>query len=280
MIPLYKCNPFVRTAMIQSAVMEGDRARTPFDQRLFLVYEGNAVIILNGTEIPVKRNTLIYLGINDEYYFRGKIRAAVINFDMTMSCCDRKKPICPVPKSEYDESLIFDAETAEGFESPIVLTADENLKNGISRLTEIFIRGGSQADTLASAHLKEILATVLSEKNSFKNEKQLLVQRLSLYIKENAANISGNREIGEAFGYHPVYLAELFKAETGRTLHSEITAEKLRIASRLLIYTNNSVEDISASAGFSSRNHFCTVFKGHFGVTPLVYRSSRAVSQL
>lgn len=280
MLPLLKCNPFVRAAMIQSAVMEGDRARTPYDQRLFLVYEGNAVIILNGAEIPVKRNTLIYLGIRDEYYFRGRIRAAVINFDMTMNCCDRKKPICPVPKSRYDESLVFDTEIAEGFDSPTVITADEELKNGITRLTEIFIRGGAQSDTLASALLKEILAAVLMQKASSVNERELLVRRLFLYIRENAATLRGNREIGEAFGYHPVYLAELFKTEMHKTLHCAITEERLRIASRLLIYTNAPIEEVAERSGFSSRNRFCTVFKGHFGVTPLTYRNERAVNEI
>jgi len=277
MISLNKCNPFVRVAMVQDTVMEGDCPRIAYDKRIFFICEGNGIIILNGDRIEIGKNTLIYLGFKDNYYFQGKFCAAVINFDMTMGCCEHKIPICPVCREEYEEDKIFDKTEVEGFESPIVIYADEALKKDIMTLTDTYIKGGTYTEAICSAMLKKILADILKAKNETFNSNSLLAKKVFLYIRDNATTIKYNKEIANNFGYHHVYLGEIFKSQTGITLHKAIILEKLRIASRMLIYTNNSVEDIATTLGFSSRNQFCTVFKKNFGVTPLSYRNKRAV---
>lgn len=280
MIPLYKCNPFIRFALVQDAVMEGDRPRIPYDNRIFFIYEGVGIMILNGKEIEIGANTLIYLGITDNYYFRGKFRAAVFNFDMTMNFCERKNPICPVPIGEYDEGCVFDKTEVEGFISPIVFSADEMLKNEITLLTDTYIKGGPWYESTCSAMLKKLLADILTAKNEMRDSKELLAARVLDYIKNNAPIIHDNKLLAERFGYHHIYLGEIFKLQTGKTLHAAITEEKLRIASRMLIYTNNSVEEIAGASGFSSRNQFCTVFKRYFGTSPLSYRKKRIVNSI
>ena len=277
MISLNKCNPFVRVAMIQDAVMEGDRPRIAYDNRIFLVCEGRGVIELNGKEIEIDKGTVIYLGIKDKYFFKGKMCTAVINFDMTMDLCEYKDPICPVCREEYDESKIFDKTEVEGFSSNIVFYADEALEKDIITLTDTYIKGGTYSDTLCSAMLKEILANILKVKDEILDSHTLLAKKVLLYIRDNAMSIEDNKDIARKFGYHHVYLGEIFKSQIGKTLHAAITEEKLRIAARMLIYTNSSVEEIATASGFSSRNQFCTVFKKNFGVTPLSYRRKRAV---
>ena len=277
MISLNACNPFVRVAMKQEAVMEGDRPRIPYDNRIFFICDGNGAIILNGERIEIGKNTLIYLGVKDNYYFDGKFQALVINFDMTMDFSEYKTPICPVPKDEYDRTLTFDKTEVMGFTSPIILYADESLRNDITLLCDTYIKGGTYFDTLCSAIMKKTLAEILRAESEVLNDKTLLVQKILLYVKENAVKIQNNQTIAKEFGYHHVYLGEIFKSETGTTLHSVITEERLRIASRMLIYTNHSVEEIAVASGFSSRNRFCTVFKKHFGTTPLSYRRNRTV---
>lgn len=129
--------------MIQDAVEESSQPRIPYDHRIFLVQDGDALLILNGKEIPIGADTLIYLSVRDRYYFKGKIRAAILNFDMTMACCDRKQPICPAPKEQYRNDLTFDVTQVEGFESAIVLTADELLKREILSIVDTYIQGNA-----------------------------------------------------------------------------------------------------------------------------------------
>jgi len=47
---------------------------------------------------------------------------------------------------------------------------------------------------------------------------------------------------------------------------------RLRIASRSLIDTNDSLADIAAGCGFSDQSHFSREFRRHFGRTPRDYR--------
>lgn len=278
MIPLSRINPFVRAAMIQNTVMEGNCARIPYDNRIFFILDGNADLVLNGKIIPISENTLIFLGLQDEYFFKGKVRAVVVNFDMTMDCYDRKAALCPVSAEIYRKEAVFDTTVAEGFEQPIVITADANLRSEAEELVQTYVSGGTFCDTLCSAMTKKLLANILTTLNERKDKQTLLVDKILLYIKDNAAAIDSNEYLGKVFAYHPVYLAELFKNHTGRTLHSVILEEKLRVASRWLVYTNTSIEQISCEVGFSSRNHFCTAFKKRFGCTPTAFRNKSKMS--
>lgn len=278
MISLCDCNPFLRTAMIQDSVMEGTKPRIPYDNRIFLVYSGNATIILNDKEIPITHDSLIFLSRRDEYRFKGKIRSAVLNFDMTTSCNDRKTPICPVPKELYDKNLVFDKSVTEGFQSAVVITADETLKRQITDLVDLFIRQGDFTEVLCSIALKKILVDILIFMNAKKSAKTTLAENIYAYIKNNAAEIDGNNLLGEVFGYHPVYLAEIFKERYGKTLHTAILDEKLYLASRLLVYTDDSIEKIAFKTGLSCRSYFCTAFKRRFSISPMQYRNKHRIA--
>ena len=63
MISLNMCNPFIRVAMKQAAVIEAGRPRIPYDNRIFFICDGNGAIILNGERIEIGNNTLIFLGV-------------------------------------------------------------------------------------------------------------------------------------------------------------------------------------------------------------------------
>lgn len=276
-LPFYNCNPFLRVAMIQDTVEESKQPRIPYDHRIFLVQERNALLLLNGKEIPIGADTLIYLSVRDRYYFKGKIRAAILNFDMTMVCCDRKQPICPDPKERYLSDLTFDITQVEGFESAIVLTADELLKREVLSIVDTYIQGNAYADALCSAMLKQALTNIRIARQQRKNSHSLLAENVLLYIKDHAAEIDSNQTLSDFFGYHPVYLSTVFKQHFQKTLHETIVEEKLYTASRLLLYTNQSVEEIAFKVGLSTRSYFCTVFKRRFGVTPNTYRKQHTL---
>jgi len=106
-------------------------------------------------------------------------------------------------------------------------------------------------------------------------EAKRLAEKIQSFVRMYASQISGNEEIARHFGYHPVYIATVFKNETGRTLHSAITEQRMADACRWLMQTNASIDEIAVSTGFSSRPHFCTVFKKHTGLTPNEWRNKK-----
>ena len=88
----------------------------------------------------------------------------------------------------------------------------------------------------------------------------------------HAASIRSNEAVARVFGYHPVYLNDLIKQATGKTLHSLITDAKLQLACQYLSETEETIESIAMLAGFCSRTHFCTLFKKTLGLSPTQYR--------
>lgn len=272
---LCEINPFVRYAVIANAFPFSSCERRAYDNRLFLVLDGVGELSLNGTKLPVKKDTLIYISTKDSYNFLGKIKLALINFDFTMQQSHRKEPRYPAPCELYDESEAFELSVAEGYEASIVTTASEELRELILRLAKTHVVAGECADALCSAYMKEILARMSVAKAEAKDEVTLLSERLEHYIKSNVASIKSNADLGREFGYHPVYLAQIFKLERGKTLHEAILRERFALAKRWLRSTNASVEHIADEVGFSSKSYFCTAFKKEFGITPLAYRKSR-----
>jgi AraC-like DNA-binding protein len=258
--------------MIQPAVLEGESPRAAYDHRLFLILQGAGYLFLNGNRIPLKENMLIIMKPGEEYYFSGKIKAAVLNFDMTRQCSDRKQPLTPSVTSHYDIKNQFDRTQLIGFTNPIVMLSNDTLNADILEIVETLVKGDPFSDALCSALLKKVLITLLSTQNNTYTPAQELCNNVLCYVKTNAAELKNNQDVARKFGYHPFYLANLFKSETGKTLSEAILEEKLQLACRWLLTTTRSIEEISSNTGFSSRNYFCTVFKRFYGVSPLQYR--------
>ncbi len=276
MIELSEVNPYLRAAMIQLAVLEGSEPRVAYDNRIFLILEGEGQVVVNGRHYPLHTNILLYFAVGVEYYFIGRMKVVVLNFDFTRACAERKMPLCPVPRQLYRDTCVFDTTRVHGFEDTCILTVDETLKNELLTVTDVFVNGDMQQDALTSALAKAILVRIGLCRTITKDPQTLLAEKVLCYIRNNAVEIDGNAHLAEVFAYHPVYLAEIFKQKTGESLHTVILKEKLRVACRWLMYTNNSIEQIACDTGFSSRSHFCTVFKKHFGMRPLDYRAKRS----
>lgn len=74
-------------------------------------------------------------------------------------------------------------------------------------------------------------------------------------------------------GVSSPYLSRLFKKETGISISQYIQTCKIETAQNMLIYSEHSLAQISATLAFSSQSYFNEVFKKHTGLTPLEYRS-------
>jgi AraC-like DNA-binding protein len=144
------------------------------------------------------------------------------------------------------------------------------------RIVSSFVSRSPFSDARTSAELKCLLAALLERQSAEVGFRSRLVERILLYVRSNAAEIRSNEDIAAAFGYHPIYVASIVKEETGKSLHSTVLEERIRLACRFLRSTDLSIEQIAFDTGFSSRSHFCTVFRRLKSVTPLAYRSGKS----
>lgn len=270
------CNPYLRAAQIQPAVLEGEGARIAYDHRLFYILAGEGTLVLEDRTLPLSPDTLLLWPYGVGYHFRGQLRVVVLNFDLTRAAAHRTVPVCPPPASEFDRTLLFDTALLDELDEPLICPGGTHLREDILELVNTFSRHDPLADAITSALLKRLLAKLLRARAHTPDPTDELIERVRRYVHLYAAEISGNEAVGQAFGYHPVYLAALFKEKTGGTLHRAILDERIALAKQWLTRTNRSIEEIAEDTGFSSRSHFCTAFKKITGISPRRYRAQGA----
>lgn len=80
------------------------------------------------------------------------------------------------------------------------------------------------------------------------------------------------REVAEAVGRSSAYLTDLVRRETGKTVLSWIVSRRMAEARRLLLETNQSVEQIAEAVGYLDRRHFGRQFLRFHEETPQAWR--------
>ena len=79
-------------------------------------------------------------------------------------------------------------------------------------------------------------------------------------------------ELAKEANYSHAHLLTIFKQETGRTLISYITAQRMNYASKLLINTNLPIIQIANQVGYDNHSFFTQKFKEYFHSSPTAYR--------
>jgi AraC-like DNA-binding protein len=101
-----------------------------------------------------------------------------------------------------------------------------------------------------------------------------IVGKVKDYIFRNLQSEIKVSDMAEKFAVNADYLSFLFHKNTGKTISRYVLEEKVKAAQSMLIYTDNSLQEIAFSLNFSSQSHFSTVFRKIAGVTPREYRES------
>ena len=124
-------------------------------------------------------------------------------------------------------------------------------------------------DLIWRSELEYCLAVNNLSKSSSRNP--VIVRCIDMISQQLSNKITVN-ELAQSLNISPDYLSQLFSREEGLLLSDYIAREKARVASRELLYSDKSCNEIAASLGFSSQSHFGKVFKKWMGMTPNQYR--------
>ena len=270
---LCEINPFMRYAELQPSVMSSSPFFYSYDYRMFYIVEGQAQFVISGNVIPIEAGTLIYFRPETPYYFDGKVKVIVLNFDMTRNQSDKKSPITPSNSAEsFDKSRVFENDPPRELEDFVVIKKAFEIENKMQECLRHFCYPTRFSDAYTSAIVKDILCYVAQNANEKEQQMPETVQRITLYIQKNYDQEISNSDIANELGYHSFYLNRVFKKSTGMTIHQAVIAERMRIAKLLLRNTNLSVSSVATESGFYDRSVFCTAFRKHTGYTPLGYR--------
>lgn len=269
-------NPFLRYAELQPSVLTSIPFCRAYDYRLFYVLEGQADFVLSDRTVPLSAGMLLYFRPETAYYFNGKVKVIVLNFDMTRNQSDKTDPISPLETlNRFEPWRVFENDPPEELKDVIVV---ENAFEMESRMQECllhFCYPTSYSDAASSAIVKEILCYAVQSLRTQKRELPELVQRVMLYIQQNYDRELSNSRLSDEFGYHSFYLNRVFKRSMGITLHQAVIRERVSIAKRLLTSTELPVDAVASEVGYSDRTQFSTAFRKATGYTPTEYRRIR-----
>ena len=107
-----------------------------------------------------------------------------------------------------------------------------------------------------------------------------LIKDVFEWVRINASPALKTTDIAENFCYSVDHLSRLIKKEYGKNLKQLVTDLIIEKSKSLLVNTNWSVKEISASLEFSDANHFLKFFKYHTGNTPSEYRNSYSTTHM
>ena len=270
-------NPFLRFAELQPSVMSSAPFHCAFDYRIFYILDGTATFVLPDRTIDLSSGMLLYIRPGTPYYFEGKVKVIVLNFDMTREKSDEKTPKRPAKEDRFDHELIFENDPPTELDRFIVIKDTFELENKLQECITYYRFPTPYSDATTSGIIKEILCYIAQHSLSPKNKSPEIVQKIMLYIQQHYDDRQlSNSEISRIFNYHSFYLNRLFKEHTGTTLHQAVILERIRIAKRLLRRTTLSIDDIADECGFADRAQFCTTFRKTEGITPTEYRKDHS----
>ena len=100
------------------------------------------------------------------------------------------------------------------------------------------------------------------------------------YISRNLSESIALDAIAVETGLSPTWLSKKFHQETGQTIVSYITQERMRSAADYLAFTDMSIQEVGASVGILDSNYFTKMFKRAYGVVPKEFRKNPQYSRL
>lgn len=100
------------------------------------------------------------------------------------------------------------------------------------------------------------------------------VQKCVDYIEMHLSERIRAADLAAIAGYEEYYLTHKFREETGLSVSNYIKFAKIERA-KVLLRTGQSIQEIAAALGFSSRSHFSQSFRDVVGISPLEFREQK-----
>ncbi|MBE6721190.1 response regulator transcription factor [Caproicibacterium amylolyticum] len=207
---------------------------------------------------------------------------------------------------EEDDALLRSAADAIQFKDGY------SLQKSVAMLLAKYQHKRNQSHINVSYILSQLAAILYSALPSEKNDLQAMIERLYFcqYFEESKALISDVTEkvvanlaadtestghtirmikqfiqshygeelslsrLAKQFYLSPHYLSDLFISETGCGINKYIKTVRMEKAKEKLLDTNEKIQDICKSVGYTNFSYFCRSFRETFGKTPESYRQS------
>lgn len=146
----------------------------------------------------------------------------------------------------------------------------------VRRLLELMVLEYATPQEDTQAILQALVAALLmgvarEQKSQQQNEQpSSLIEQIMQYISTHVDSVS-LKQMAADLAYHPNYISNLIRQETGKSFSEIVTAHRMDRAASLLKGTDLSIEMIAGMLGYSNTSNFYKAFKKHFNTSPRSY---------
>ena len=176
-------NPFMRYAGLQPSVISNTPTYCAYDYRIFYIIEGNAAFVCLDKSYTVSAGSLIYFRPSTPYYFDGKVKVIVLNFDMTRNQSNKKTPVPPSNGIEaFKERLVFENDPPRELHDTIIIEKAFEIEEKLQDCILHYGYPSRFSDAFTSAIVKDILCYIAQRADTQAEETPETVQKIMLYI--------------------------------------------------------------------------------------------------
>jgi len=130
------------------------------------------------------------------------------------------------------------------------------------------------SDFQLSMCINNILYELCTNKKSYPYKSQFAVTKAMEYMNLNLSQAIQLRDICEYVNFSLFYFTRIFHEIVGMPPHQYLLNLRLLKSKKLIIETDDSIENIAESCGFQSSSHFIRTFKKSNNMTPIGFRKT------
>ena len=203
-----------------------------------------------------KKNLINLLKAND-------VEKIKVFFDTFAEAISTNPEFLSYCKDTLEEIIIFAENYKDDFYDDY-----QDMKKTLADFDQRF-ESGEQA----IEYFKEKIQNIMSNRNKGTlSQHSLVMINVVAYIHENYHKDISLSEIAELYNISYPYLSKLFKKEMGESFKTYLTKIKIEMSAKLLIRSDESINNIVYKVGYNSLRQFYTMFKKYQGMTPAAYR--------
>jgi len=257
-------------------------ANTPEHQHDFieLVYmlRGRCTHIIDGISYPVSRGHFIIVnygqthsitGDPDSEYFNIYLKPAFIDASLTQE----KNAFSLLRLSKFEEfrDAVNQNNQVFSFSQEERAAIETYIEQAYRELQEKPV--GWQLSVESTINLLLIRMFRQMSLPIFPAERRISVELLN-YIRQHCHEPLSLADLSARHFYNPSYFSRVFKQYTGQTLTEFIKTARMERAAELLRDTEQSVNEVATSVGYTDKTKFFRDFKQFHGESPAAYRKT------
>ena len=252
--------------------LSGVPHRTDFYE-IILIESGEATQIVDFEPIKVKRGQMLLIGKNQ-----------VVKFDTTLSYSGKIILFTDLffNRSDSEIRLMKLLNLFNPFTGNTPISINEKLKTLFVLLEQEFNspHDNFQADLihnlLNSFLIESARQSIINEKNTIKNQDYSTALLFSKLVDQHYRSLRKVNDYIEIMGITAKPLSKALQSIVGKTPKQYLDDRILLEAKRLLVYSDESVKEITFILGFEEPTNFSKFFREQTGLSPAEFRKQTA----